>query len=255
MARERYLVGAGEDTIHSGVIELKTAKDKRANWWFYHKKHLFVGILVGAMVISMVYSIVSKVEPDYTIGMITSYSLPSAVLEELEKTLAPYADDRNGDGKVVVQVSEYVFGSDTADPQALQAAYARFAGDVTMGSCMIYIHDEGGFSALKGDLAGLFQYNDGTPMPEGAKDYDKAMRSWSEFEALKDFTAQGSELANWTPEVIQTLCGRLRLSMRTAVGTNIEGNEKKMAYYEDSAALYQRLLKGELPQKEGESEK
>ncbi len=245
MARERYLVGAGEDTIHSGVIELKTAKDKRANWWYYHKKHLFVGILVGAIVVSMVYSIVSKVEPDYTIGMITSYSLPGAVQEELEQTLTAYADDRNGDGKVVVQVNSYVFGSETADPQAVQASYARFAGDVTMGSCMIYFHDEAGFSALRGDLAGLFQYNDGSPMPEEAKDFENAMRPWEDFAALKDFNGQGSELVNWTPEIVQELCSRLRVSVRTTVDTNLEGDEKKMAYFEDSLALYQRLLEGE----------
>lgn len=246
MARERYLVGAGEDTIHSNVIELKTAKDKRANWWFYHKKHLFVGILVGAVVISMIYSIVSKVEPDYTIGMITSYNVPNAVLEELEKTLTPYANDRNGDGKVVVQISNYVLGGEVSDPQSVQAAYARFAGDVTLGSCMIYFHDEEGFSALRGDFAGFFQYNDGSPMPEEAKDFENAMRPWEDFAALKDFTAQGSELTSWTPEVVQELCSRLRVSVRTTAETNLEGNEKKMAYYEDSLALYQRLMDGEV---------
>ena len=58
MARERYLLGAGEDTIHSGVIELKTAKDKRANWWFYHKNHLIIGIIMTIVVGSLIYSIV-----------------------------------------------------------------------------------------------------------------------------------------------------------------------------------------------------
>ena len=54
MARERYLLGAGEDTIHSGVIELKTAKDKRANWWFYHKNHLIIGIIMTIVVGSQI---------------------------------------------------------------------------------------------------------------------------------------------------------------------------------------------------------
>ena len=34
MARERYLINAGEDTIHSNEIKLVTAKDKRENWWY-----------------------------------------------------------------------------------------------------------------------------------------------------------------------------------------------------------------------------
>ena len=45
MARERYLHNAGEDTIHSNEIKLVTAKDKRKNWWYYHKFHLLIGII------------------------------------------------------------------------------------------------------------------------------------------------------------------------------------------------------------------
>ena len=39
MARDRYLWNAGEDTIHGPSKEQKvtTKKQKRENFWFYHK--------------------------------------------------------------------------------------------------------------------------------------------------------------------------------------------------------------------------
>ena len=115
MARERYLHNAGEDTIHSNEIKLVTAKDKRKNWWYYHKFHLLIGIIAAALVGNFIYSIATKVEPDYTIALLTSYSMPQNGVTQLEECIAPYADDRNGDGKVVVQVSNYVFSQDTSD--------------------------------------------------------------------------------------------------------------------------------------------
>ncbi len=47
MARERYLLDVGEDTIHTGVIELKTRKDKFKNWWHYNKRILLFSAIAG----------------------------------------------------------------------------------------------------------------------------------------------------------------------------------------------------------------
>ena len=45
MARERYLLNDTEDTIHQNQIKPTTGKEKRENWWFYHKVHLIVGVI------------------------------------------------------------------------------------------------------------------------------------------------------------------------------------------------------------------
>ena len=45
MPREQFFLDEQEDTIHNNQIELKTAKDKRANWWYYHKFHV-LGVIV-----------------------------------------------------------------------------------------------------------------------------------------------------------------------------------------------------------------
>lgn len=246
MARERYLLDAGEDTIHTGVIELKTKKDKAKNWWYYNKRILLFSAIAAALVISWIVSVVTRVDPDYTVGLITSFSLPTEVREELENYLVPYCDDRNGDGKVKVSVNNYVFGdkSTTQDYQMLQAAYTRFAGDASLGSCMIYIHDSEGVNALGSVLEGFFMYNDGTPMPDGAMDFENASRPWEDYIGLRDFTASGNELNNWTPKVVEELCKRLSVSIRTTDGA-VEKDKKLTEYHQDSVKLLERLEKGE----------
>ena len=247
MARERYLHNAGEDTIHSNEIKLVTAKDKRKNWWYYHKFHLLIGIIAAALVGNFIYSIATKVEPDYTIALLTSYSMPQNGITQLEECIAPYADDRNGDGKVVVQVSNYVFSQDTSDYTQQEASLVRFIADASENQSMIYLHDEDGLGVLAAsdNLEGFFQYLDGMPMPEGADDFENAMLSWEEVKAFDEFVPQAAEGDAYDPEILKELYGRLRVSLRAAEGSSIERDEKDLAYYEDCVALLQRLKDGE----------
>lgn len=246
MARERYLLNAGEDTIHQNEIKLVTAKDKRKNWWYYNKRILAAVILVSALVIYFAYSILSKVEPDYTIGLLTSYSMPDNGLKELERCITPYADDRNGDGQVVVDVVNYAYsGSSTADPTAQQAAMIRFLADATNNTEIIYLHDSEAFSALESEFVGFFQYTDGTAMPDDAEDYENAMMDWDEVAAFAKFEPQAEEDDMYDEEVLDELFGRLRISSRAAEGSSIERSEKAMVYYADSMELLERLINDE----------
>lgn len=258
MARERYLLNAGEDTIHQNEIKLVTGKDKRKNWWYYHKVHLLVGIIVVGLVGSFIYSMVTKVNPDYTIGLLTSYSMPSNGLDQLEKCITPYADDRNGDGQVVVTVVNYVYSDDAdADATQQQAAVVRFLADASSNTCMIYLHDQEAFDALsRSDFGGLFQYNDGTAMPEDADDFENAMLSWDEIPALAKFVPQTEEGDMYTADILTQLYERLRVSCRAAEGSSIERSEKDMAYHQSSLELLERLkndtpITGETATEEG----
>ena len=257
MARERYLLNAGEDTIHDNEIKLVTAKDKRKNWWYYHKRHLLVGIIAAAMVGSLIYSLVSQVEPDYTIGLLTSYSMPDVGKQQLESCIAQYADDRNGDGQVKVVISNYVFSdSDTIDYQIQQASVVRFMGEASTNEAMIYHHNEVAFNSLEDSFDGFFQYNDGTAMPEDAKDYENAMVSWNDLKGFAEFVPQTTEEDSYDAEVLTELFGRLRVSVRAAEGSSIEKKEKDMEYHSASLALLERIrndekLNGETAVEEG----
>lgn len=255
MARERYLVNAGEDTIHQNQIQLVTAKDKGKNWWYYHKIHLLVGVLAVALVGSFLYSMFTKVSPDYTIALLTSYTMPETGLNQLEDYIAAYADDRNGDGQVSINVTNYVYDTSAdADYAQREAAIVRFMADASSNEVMIYLHDGGAFSALEGTFEGFFQYTDGTPMEDDATDFENAMTSWQDMAAFANFQPASEEGELYTGEVLTELYSRLRVSCRAAEGSSIESSEKDMEYYQSSMALFQRLKDDEPLQKETASE-
>ena len=249
MARERYLVGVEKEDLQAEEARVLTGKEKRKNWWYYHKFHVLAAAVLIAVAASWIYTAFLRPKPDYSIGLITSFSIPDEVRANLEDHIAQYADDRNGDGKVMVDVITYNFGDmlSSSDYEAMQASFTRFAGDAAMGTCMIYFHNPEALAALGDNVAGFFQYNDGSPMPEEARDYTNAQRPWADFAGLADFQSAGSEMSNWTPEVVQELCSRLSVSVRTREGSNIEGDEKMSAYYDDCLALLDRLESGERP--------
>ncbi len=251
MARERYLLHAEEETIHAGKVSPQTPKQKRQNWWFYHKGPLIVCLLVAAVVFSIFYSIFSKVEPDYTVALMTSYTMPQNGQEELERCIAAYANDRNGDGQVLVEVSNYVFSGTiptTAEAyQQQQAEIARLAVDTGTNESMIFLSDQEAFSYLQEDFGGFFLYNDGSPMPEDAVDFENAWLPWSELAAFAEFTPETQEEDTFDSSALLKLYGKLGVSIRSAEGGSIEKSEKDMAYYQDCAVLYERLKNGEAP--------
>ena len=250
MAREWLLHDAGEDTIHQNYITPQTGKEKAENWWFHHKVKVITGILAAAMLFSIFFSIFSKEKVDYTVFLVTSFTMPTTGVNELERRLEEYADDRNGDGKVVVHVETYVFSGDMATSstqyQQEQAALARFSVDLSLNDSMLVLHDDAAFNLFAPDCFDrFFQYNDGTPIPEGAKDFENAMRSWDEVPGFASFVPEvpvGDEA--FSSDSLLYLYRRLRLSVRTDAGADFD--EKTQQYYEDSMALKDRLLAGDL---------
>lgn len=248
MARERYLMDGGEETIHSGQITPETGKEKAENWWFHHRGQLIVSALFVAMVISIAYSILSKVEPDYTIAVVTSFTMPDNGVEELERCFEQYADDRNGDGKIKVEIAHYTFSGQEASSeeqyQKEQADISRLSVDIALNDSMIFLHDETGFKAISEDLSnGFFQYNDGTPMPDGAEDFENAMTDWESVPALAAFEpeAEGTN-GGFDGNELQVLFNRLRLTLRTDEGMDFD--EETEAYYQDSMQLAAKLFEG-----------
>lgn len=151
MAREGYLVHQGDETIHSDKLTHtpQTPKEKRQNFWYYHKWHLLIGIAVAILLGFIIYDFALKVEPDYQIGLITEYDVPQADIQDMESKLALGAKDRNGDGKVVVQVSNYALGDSKTNPQISAANVTRLMGDFTTYSNMLFICDDKGYEYIQ----------------------------------------------------------------------------------------------------------
>lgn len=239
MARERYLLNDEEDTIHQNQITLDTAAQKRANWWFYHKTHLIVGIILTAFICSFVYSIASKPHPDYTVMIMTEYILPQELRTDIEEQLERYADDLNGDGEVDVMIEHCRFVTSPAseyDVMDVQASFARFAADSSSGESMIFIYDDASYDYLsKSDMSGFF-----TPVDNTKNEY----YLWEDFEGLKDIPVNHYKETGITEENVHNILDKLKVSVRSQEGTAFR-KEEKVEYREASIRLYERLLKGE----------
>ena len=248
MAREWLLRDAGEDTIHQNYITPQTGKEKAENWWFHHRVKVITGIVAAAMLFSIFFSIFSKEKADYTVFLVTSYTMPTDGVNELRRCFEQYADDRNGDGKVVVHVETYVFSDKMTESQQQfqqeQAALARFSVDLSLNDSMLVFHDDTAFQVFAPDCFDrFFQYNDGTPIPEGATDFENAMIAWEDIPGLASFVPQmmyGDMMVR--SDSFNFLYRQLRLSVRTDVGADFD--EKTQQYYEDSMAFKDRLFAG-----------
>ena len=135
MARERYLLHTGDEEIHNQEKEIKlvTKKDKWSNFWYYHKKHVIIGIVLVALLGMFIYDMASKINPDYTISLVVGdgYMTEQDTLE-LEQELARYGEDLNGDGQTVVSVVAYNLmlgeNSKDLDPEMQVANIYKLAG-------------------------------------------------------------------------------------------------------------------------------
>lgn len=86
-----------------------TPREKRQNWWYYHKWHVVIALVCAMMLTSIVSGSVrnGRNVPDYQIAFVGETTLPEDTREALELALAQLGEDLNGNGKVQVEILEY----------------------------------------------------------------------------------------------------------------------------------------------------
>lgn len=166
MASEYLRKKAREEAKPREVIEL-TPREKRRNWWHYHKLHVIVGIVLIAILGNMLWHTlgIGRVDPDYTVAYVGHTPLQTETEEALKAGLAALSPDLNGDGRVVVQLLQYVTStSDEADAAYLnQASIIKLSGDVSTNQSYFFLmEDPEEFQLMTG---GVLRMLDGT-LPE-----------------------------------------------------------------------------------------
>ena len=164
----------------------------------------------------MVHDVVTRVRPDYRVGYVGSSNLPTDTVTALENTLAAYCDDRNGDGKVVVELVQYSLDfdseSENTDAYTQDTDYAQQFAETT------------------GDL----QYLDGTmPDTENVDENDNVIVDWTKmvYRWTDCPTLTGLDLGTYTGlTMVDDLQGENQDIMKnTYIG--------RRAYYTDKTAL------------------
>ncbi len=100
--------------------------------------------------------LLTTVDPDYTVAVVTAEALPDEAVQRLQTALADYAEDANGDGAVIVQINNYTWSADAAltDMNGQMAGATQMNTGLANGESKIWILDDPeGFEQAYGALS------------------------------------------------------------------------------------------------------
>ena len=222
-------------------------RDRAFNWWQYYKWLVLVAVLAVVAVVITVRQLLTQVRPDYTVGYVAPTELPLATADALSAALAGFGSDQNGDGRVVVEIEQYILDfSPAAGGDALESA-GRVAGATRLNSDLE--KGRGGYVYILADPEGFERYTaalaelDGTapqdPVPE---DWPARTLAWSACPALTALDLgdyKGSELLGQPPEGrSQDFLGGMYLARRVLHG------DKQAAAAQADIELWQAMTAG-----------
>ena len=128
MASE-YLKWKYRDVQPDAPVE-RTKKQRRQTWWHYHKWHVGIGVLAVAIVGNLAWHILTQVQPDYQIAYVGAYLLSEEEAAAWEDRLSALGTDRNGDGRVVVQLNQYPTGGNGDELMYAAASNVKLMADL-----------------------------------------------------------------------------------------------------------------------------
>ena len=94
-----------------------TRQQRRRNWWHYHKWHVLAAAVVVLIAVNWAWNVLTLVHPDYQIAYVGSIPLSAGDGAIWETQLAALGTDCNEDGKVVVQLNQYLTTQNGSDSE------------------------------------------------------------------------------------------------------------------------------------------
>lgn len=242
MAREGALLHAGEDEIHDEALERKTdtPRKKWDNFWFYHKWHILIGLVVIFLLSLFVRDLFFRVQPDYKIALVTQGTYPSDTQQKLQEAVEKYGKDLNGDGSVQIEILNFVYPpKNSSDPSAAQlrmASTVKLQADVSNGDSMLFITDENSFQELQNTMS-LFGDRDGHRLEQGTMEQERvSLLKCRALAALDGTSSMGTGKVN--------LLSGLGISLRTEKNEDGSGDRSGDTYYQACRKLLQKLMDG-----------
>lgn len=99
-----------------------TAAQRRKNWWHYHKWHVLIAAVVLLIGADWLRNALGQVHPDYQVAYVGSVPLSEEEETSWKVRLAALGADCDGDGKIVVQLNQYLTAQE--EPAGGQAMYS-----------------------------------------------------------------------------------------------------------------------------------
>lgn len=212
MASYRYLQKIHPEDLQQEQPRPRTLAEKVKNWWHYHWGWVAAAVALVAFAVyygTVMWGRASAQEPDYQIAILAQDAdvLREETRQAWQESLVPYADDRNGDGQVVVEIVCFAFSLQQETGGDLYAEYANAAGMIRAGSalqegecCILLMDDPVGIQSYTGRLC----HPDGTPAPQDETDWSRISRRLSDCAGLTESLPQ-MELTEEEAALLKTL--------------------------------------------------
>lgn len=158
------------------LTEREQKRRSRANWWYYNWGIIAVAAVLTVSVVYAAHGLLTTVDPDCTVALVSGQALPDEAIHTLQTELARYAEDTNGDGAVVVQVNNYTWSANAelTDMSGQMAGATQMNTDLANHESALWIlEDAAGFDQAYGALSEML----------GA-DWEKALVRWDSQPAL-----------------------------------------------------------------------
>ena len=100
------------------------------NWWYYYKWYVLLGLLLLVILLhrmSSAFGWFSR-EPDLQIAYIGKTSLPDDTAKAVVQSFTDLVSDYNKDGSILVQLNQYVSGSDASSGD--DSFYYQYASEI-----------------------------------------------------------------------------------------------------------------------------
>ena len=123
-----------------------TRKGRLANWFYYNKLWVAAGVLIMWIAGSMLWNAlgIGQEKPDFCVAYVGGVQLPEDCVASLETALEALASDANGDGTVVVALTQYILPG-TATVEDLRYNYAAqmsLLADITDGKSLLFLLED-----------------------------------------------------------------------------------------------------------------
>ncbi len=166
-----------------------TPRQKRRNWWSYHKWHVVIAIVCLLLGADMVSDAVrnGRNAPDYTIAYVGAGVLPEELIVALEEGIAGLGEDLNGNGRVQARILQYQLSGTTE--QGFSASM-QLTLNIESSQSVIYLLED---PELFGSTFPILCNADGTLPGEGSE--GSAYYLWKDCPVLAGLELGTVELA------------------------------------------------------------
>lgn len=183
------------ERVRRQLRETLTPRQKLANWWDYHRKHVFIAL--AALLIALYFAAQNRgnLPADYTVGWVSGRELDARTVEDIAERLARFGSDENGDGIVHVDLHQMIIdlgavierGGGT-EGQKEQGNLMALEADLSICQSVVFLTDD---PASLQACTGALVYRDGGMPEAGANDWENMALAWSDCPRLGASPVEG----------------------------------------------------------------